>query len=159
MLGYYWILGLCGPVNSSWADHSRPLAFCSLICTKPETRAAKRLNLFGFFLAEPTGCKEYDDDMIYLHCVCYVDQCWFWPLPPYELQAYWQTQFVVSNLPTTVFRLIDKKPNENHNHEEGHTGTVTAGNPRKFPAIWYRTNAAETMTNWSSSNKILCLFN
>lgn len=23
------------------------------------------------------------------------------------------------------------------------TGIVTAGNPRKFPAIWYRTNAAE----------------
>lgn len=27
--------------------------------------------------------------------------------------------------------------------EKGRTGTVIAGSPRKFPAIWYRTSAAE----------------
>jgi ATP-dependent RNA circularization protein (DNA/RNA ligase family) len=28
-------------------------------------------------------------------------------------------------------------------NDEGHTGIVIAGNPRKFPAIWYRTSASE----------------
>lgn len=32
---------------------------------------------------------------------------------------------------------------------EEHTGIVIAGNPRKFPAIWYRTSAAEIVKAFS----------